>query len=67
MELEKQEGEQAVYFDWRNTFAKWFIDCMTAGAVLNTLAFLIVMGVLKGHESNVIMVAIRKVSILTTT
>jgi hypothetical protein len=34
---------------WRNTFAKWFIDCITLGAVLNTLAFLIIMGALKGQ------------------
>ena len=32
---------------WRNTLIKWFTDCITLGAVFNTLAFLIIMGVLK--------------------
>ncbi|KAL7947584.1 hypothetical protein V8C42DRAFT_318168 [Trichoderma barbatum] len=36
-------------FSIRNTLAKWFIDCMTAGAVMNTVAFLVIMGVLKGQ------------------
>ena len=31
----------------QNTVMKWFIDCITIGAVLNTLAFIIVMGILK--------------------
>ncbi|CAM1503133.1 Fc.00g079090.m01.CDS01 [Cosmosporella sp. VM-42] len=31
----------------QNTMIKWFIDCITAGAIMNTLAFLIVMGILK--------------------
>ncbi|KAI0879173.1 hypothetical protein GGS24DRAFT_231339 [Hypoxylon argillaceum] len=31
----------------RNTFAKWFIDCITVGAILNTVAFLVLMGMLK--------------------
>ncbi len=35
--------------NWRNTFAKWFIDCITIGAIGNTLAFLIIMGILKGQ------------------
>ena len=36
--------------NWRNTFAKWFIDCITVGAIGNTLAFLIIMGILKGQS-----------------
>jgi hypothetical protein len=31
----------------RNTAIKWFIDCITVGAIINTLAFLIIMGLLK--------------------
>ncbi|KAG8413380.1 hypothetical protein J3458_012948 [Metarhizium acridum] len=37
-------------FSYRNTLAKWFIDCMTVGAVLNTVAFLVIMGVLKARS-----------------
>ncbi|KAK7984727.1 hypothetical protein PG996_006035 [Apiospora saccharicola] len=33
----------------QNTMAKWFIDCMTLGAVMNTVAFFILMGFLKGQ------------------
>lgn len=29
---------------------KWFPDCITLGALLNTTAFLVIMGVLKGHS-----------------
>ena len=36
--------------DWRNTLSKWFIDCITLGAVFNTMAFLILMGLLKGKS-----------------
>ncbi|KAI0444726.1 hypothetical protein F4803DRAFT_511029 [Xylaria telfairii] len=31
----------------RNTFTKWFIDCITLGAIFNTVAFFVLMGVLK--------------------
>lgn len=31
----------------RNTLTKWFIDCITVGAVMNTVAFFVLMGVLK--------------------
>lgn len=33
----------------RNTLAKWFVDCMTVGALVNTVAFLVLMGLMKGH------------------
>ncbi|UKZ81506.1 hypothetical protein TrVFT333_009278 [Trichoderma virens FT-333] len=36
-------------FSIRNTLAKWFIDCITAGAIMNTVAFLVIMGLLKGQ------------------
>ncbi|KAI5926523.1 hypothetical protein F4810DRAFT_707610 [Camillea tinctor] len=31
----------------RNTLSKWFIDCITVGAVANTVAFFVLMGLLK--------------------
>jgi Mpv17 / PMP22 family len=34
----------------RNTAIKWFIDCITLGAIMNTTAFIVIMGVLKGQE-----------------
>lgn len=34
---------------WRNTLSKWFIDCITIGTTLNTVGFLLIMGVLKGQ------------------
>ncbi|KAF2101958.1 hypothetical protein NA57DRAFT_53899 [Rhizodiscina lignyota] len=40
----------------RNTFTKWFVDCITLGAIGNTVAFLLIIGVLKGYD----MAAIRK-------
>ncbi len=52
-------------FSVRNTAAKWFIDCITMGALLNTLAFLIIMGILKGQGLTQISENIRKVSLPT--
>ncbi|KAF4965457.1 hypothetical protein FSARC_6759 [Fusarium sarcochroum] len=36
-------------FSMRNTLTKWFVDCITAGAIMNTIAFLVLMGLLKGQ------------------
>jgi hypothetical protein len=36
-------------FSYRNTMTKWFIDCITMGALLNTIAFFILMGIMKGQ------------------
>jgi len=36
-------------FSLRNTLTKWFVDCITAGAIFNTIAFLIIMGIMKGQ------------------
>ncbi|KAI1819334.1 hypothetical protein F4861DRAFT_148587 [Xylaria intraflava] len=33
----------------KNTITKWFIDCITLGAIFNTVAFFILMGILKGQ------------------
>lgn len=54
-QLGTSQAEQAPHgaresFSLRNTLTKWFIDCMTAGAILNTVAFLVIMGILKGHS-----------------
>ncbi|GAP87695.1 putative mpv17 pmp22 family protein [Rosellinia necatrix] len=38
----------------RNTFSKWFIDCITLGALFNTVAFFVLMGALKGQPAAVI-------------
>lgn len=46
----------------RNTLAKWFIDCITAGAIMNTIAFLVVMGILKGLPTGQISSNIKVVS-----
>ena len=35
----------------KNTALKWFIDCITLGAIMNTAAFLIIMGFLKGQTA----------------
>jgi hypothetical protein len=34
----------------QNTLMKWFLDCMTIGALLNTVVFLVLMGILKGQS-----------------
>lgn len=51
----KDEGSSAgaaePKFSLRNTLTKWFVDCMTAGAIMNTIAFLILMGILKGQAT----------------
>ena len=58
-----QQGPQGPgEFSWRNTLLKWFTDCITMGAILNTLAFLIIMGILKGQDMSTITSNIRTVS-----
>jgi hypothetical protein len=37
--------------NWNNTFTKWFIDCITIGALVNTVAFFVLMGLLKGQSA----------------
>lgn len=46
----------------KNTLAKWFIDCMTMGALLNTVAFLVLMGLLKSQSQEQIIHNVRTVS-----
>jgi len=47
---------------WRNTALKWFIDCITLGALFNTIAFLVLMGLMKGKVMSDVMNVVRKVS-----
>jgi hypothetical protein len=50
-------------FSLRNTLTKWFVDCITAGAIFNTIAFLIIMGIMKGQGLDQISSNIRTVSV----
>ncbi|KAI0400361.1 hypothetical protein F4802DRAFT_585255 [Xylaria palmicola] len=47
----------------RNTLAKWFIDCITVGAVLNTVAFFVLMGALKRQPAAVVAANVRSETI----
>lgn len=40
-------AEHKAKLNIRNTVTKWFIDCITMGAIMNTVAFFILMGILK--------------------
>ncbi|PVI04597.1 hypothetical protein DM02DRAFT_611421 [Periconia macrospinosa] len=46
--------------DWRNIFCKWFLDCMTLGALINTALFLILMGIMEGKSYAQIETHLRK-------
>jgi hypothetical protein len=48
--------------NWRNTFTKMFIDSITVGAVVNTVAFLVLMGLLKGHDVGKLVATVKRVS-----
>lgn len=50
--------------DWKNTMIKWFIDCITIGAVLNTVAFLALMGMLKFRSVGDIADSVQSVSVI---
>lgn len=49
----------------RNTLIKWFVDCLTVGALVNTVAFLVLMGLMKGQGMGVIGQNLRTVSALS--
>ncbi|KAG9894811.1 hypothetical protein KCU98_g12592, partial [Aureobasidium melanogenum] len=55
----RQQEEPETKLDWKNTMIKWFIDCMTLGALLNTGAFIIIMGIMKGRSMHQIGSALR--------
>lgn len=44
---------------WDNIAKKWFTDCIVFGALFNTLAFLILMGVMKGKTLSRIVTDVR--------
>ncbi|CAM1503172.1 Fc.00g079480.m01.CDS01 [Cosmosporella sp. VM-42] len=50
--IEQINREIAPKISLKNTLAKWFIDCITAGAIMNTVAFLILMGIMKGQAGS---------------
>lgn len=52
--------------DKRNTLLKWFIDCMTVGALGNTIVFLVLMGFMKGRSSEQIFAAIKNVPVVSS-
>lgn len=49
----------------RNTLIKWFLDCITVGALLNVVAFLVLMGLMKGQGMGEIGQNLRAVSAIT--
>lgn len=62
---EKGSAEETeMKLDWKNTMIKWFVDCITMGALLNTTAFLVIMGLMKGRTLPEIGTALRTVSIV---
>ncbi|KAK8207510.1 hypothetical protein IWZ01DRAFT_484860 [Phyllosticta capitalensis] len=44
------EEKEKPKLNWKNTMTKWFIDCITIGAIMNTVAFLVLMGIMKGQS-----------------
>jgi len=46
----------------KHTLTKWLLDSMTIGALLNTIAFLVLMGILKGQSRARIAKNVRTVS-----
>ncbi|KAF1994167.1 integral membrane protein-like protein [Amniculicola lignicola CBS 123094] len=57
---ERQVEDQVRVRNWWNIFKKWFTDCITMGALINTTLFLVVMGILKGKASAQIGLDLRK-------
>lgn len=55
----QQQEEPETKLDWKNTMIKWFIDCITLGALLNTGVFIILMGIMKGRSMHQIGTALR--------
>ncbi|KAF7560933.1 hypothetical protein G7046_g3188 [Stylonectria norvegica] len=45
-------GHGTPKFSKRNMLAKWFVDCISVGAIVNTVAFLFIMGILKGQSGS---------------
>jgi hypothetical protein len=58
----RQDEMVETRLNWANTMIKWLVDCMTIGVFLNTTAFLIIIGVLKGRSVSDIGSTLRTVS-----
>ncbi|KAF2864748.1 hypothetical protein BDV95DRAFT_613284 [Massariosphaeria phaeospora] len=58
-EDKKVVDEEVRVRNWWNIFRKWFTDCITMGALLNTTMFLVVMGILKGKSGGMIWTDVR--------
>jgi len=56
---EGNEGKGAI--NWKNTCIKSFVDCITLGAIWNTLLFLTMLGVLKGRGFEEVLASLRNV------
>lgn len=57
----EQREEPKTKLDWKNTMIKWFVDCITLGALCNTAAFIIIMGIMKGRTMHQIVGVLRMV------
>jgi hypothetical protein len=65
-EEKKMDDEEEVKVrNWGNIFWKWFTDCITMGALLNTTMFLVLMGIMKGKTTALILTDLRNVRSLT--
>lgn len=49
-EDKKMVEEEVRVRSWVNIFKKWFTDCITMGALINTSMFLVLMGLMKGKS-----------------
>ena len=50
----KQRKKSPPKKNWKHIWTKWFIDCITLGAILNTTLFLVIMGLLKGQPQKIL-------------
>jgi hypothetical protein len=39
--------------NWKNIWTKWFVDCITLGAIFNTFLFIVIMGFLNGTPQKI--------------
>lgn len=46
----RDDPDRSPRLSLRNTLLKWFVDCIVVGAAANTVAFLVIMGFLKGQS-----------------